>query len=72
MHGNVWEWCEDFYAPQDKSDATDPQNTSAGTAHVLRGGAWCFEPQNCRSACRVWIEHRRRHYIGCRVCLCLE
>jgi uncharacterized protein (TIGR02996 family) len=72
MHGNVWEWCADLYAPHDQCEATDPTNITRGTNRVLRGGSWSMGPFACRSACRSWIADRCRDFIGCRVCLCLD
>jgi formylglycine-generating enzyme required for sulfatase activity len=56
MHGNVMEWCSDFYAasyiPAGDPDK-DPAGPESGSSHVLRGGAWTSKAQNCRSADRT-------------------
>lgn len=55
MHGNVWEWVQDIYNSSYQNLPTDgSQNMSVGDSnlHVLRGGAWFFEGNNCRSAYR--------------------
>jgi len=54
MHGNIWEWCLDYWQDQYKPDAAvDPQGPSEGDYRVLRGGCWGFEPAYCRSARRL-------------------
>jgi len=53
MHGNVWEWCQDWYGQYSTNDAVDPRGSNLGSVHVLRGGSWCYGgARDCRSACR--------------------
>jgi formylglycine-generating enzyme required for sulfatase activity len=40
MHGNVEEWCWDWYGPYNSGAQTDPVGASSGTGRVLRGGEW--------------------------------
>lgn len=54
MHGNVWEWCADFYGADyyAKSPAVDPPGPDTGTSRILRGGSWSFTAYNLRSSFR--------------------
>jgi len=52
MHGNVSEWCSDWYGPYPSTPETDPQGPSSGTARVIRGGHWLAKAYGSRSAKR--------------------
>jgi len=53
MHGNVWEWVQDWYGKYTAEPVTDPQEPAAGSLRVLRGGSWGFVARGCRSAYRL-------------------
>ncbi|MGI6457227.1 MAG: formylglycine-generating enzyme family protein [bacterium] len=66
MHGNVYEWCQDWWEePYEREAVTDPQGPAAGTHRVLRGGGWSFDALGCRSAFRYgYSPDNPRSYSG--------
>lgn len=52
MHGNVWEFCSDWYGSYETGEVTDPVGAESGTLRVIRGGSWREASRACRSARR--------------------
>jgi formylglycine-generating enzyme required for sulfatase activity len=70
MHGNVWEWCSDWYGPYPSGLVTDPTGAASGAKRVLRGGSWHLNPRKCRSALRGRdAPDNRNDNFGLRVAL---
>ena len=71
MHGNVWEFCQDWYSDNyyESAPAYDPTGPARGFWRVSRGGAWGYKGANCRSAFRIGGPPPRNQYGGFRVAL---
>lgn len=52
MHGNVGEWCRDWYGQYPRASVNDPVGPASGTSRVVRGGGWATYAYNARSAHR--------------------
>ena len=55
MHGNVWEWCQDWYDGYDTNQVVNPIGPESGESRVLRGGSWINFARRCRSAYRLYL-----------------
>ena len=68
MHGNVWEWCEDWVAPYPEGAVTDPKGPATGDKGVLRGGSFSSHVFHARSSKRgLNLPTDRLNFVGLRL-----
>ena len=68
MHGNVWEWCEDWYANYPAGAVMDPKGPAKGECRVLRGGSVDYLESEARSSFRSYVTPTYRFYdVGLRL-----
>ncbi|MBU0553438.1 SUMF1/EgtB/PvdO family nonheme iron enzyme [Myxococcota bacterium] len=68
MHGNVWEWVEDWYGDYPSDALTAPLGPSKGSTRVVRGGSWRDDAIHARAAGRDgWHPSRRYGDLGFRL-----
>ena len=70
MHGNVCEWCLDYFGDYPTGSAIDPKGPNIASNHAYRGGSWRDDARYCRSAYRGRYDAgNRRDNVGFRVLL---
>lgn len=66
MHGNVYEWCLDWYGTF--AGGTDPKGATSGPGRVLRGGSWRYDASDCTSSGRYNNDPSNGYGNGFRLC----
>jgi formylglycine-generating enzyme required for sulfatase activity len=75
MHGNVWQWCQDWVGDYPHQEVVDPHGPATGETRVMRGGSFAQKPEDCRSAKRnggTLPSQGDATNIGFRPCFSLE
>jgi formylglycine-generating enzyme required for sulfatase activity len=70
MHGNVQEWCQDWFGTYPDDEVINPKGPKKGSYRAMRGGVWYSPARDCRSASRFGSPpHYRFQHIGFRLCM---
>jgi formylglycine-generating enzyme required for sulfatase activity len=69
MHGNVWEWVQDWEKSYSEKPMTDPKGPSSGDYRIYRGGGWSAKAEACCSARRFMNTPDRQGCFGFRLVL---
>jgi formylglycine-generating enzyme len=73
VHGNLSQWCQDWFGPYPKNDIVDPQGPIDGKFRVTRGGNWASGAGGCRSAGHCGCAPDwQLEFVGLRVCFTLS
>lgn len=64
IHGNVWEWCIDVFAPYPSEPQLDPAGPATGSEYVIRGGSWMARPEYIRAADRGKFPADAQYHTG--------
>lgn len=72
MHGNVWEWCLDWYDSLSDDDETNPVGVASGLSRVVRGGSWWNEAHECSVFSRRGLNPSKKYSTDTAYGYCIE